>query len=109
MPSFRTGRVVRLLEAMHERGIGIAQKDLQKIFEPYFSTKDAGLGLGLALPYLLVAAFPALAARLCSTWTVTLQVHALRTLARAGLRLLGAFGTAAWAALRAGADLSSAR
>jgi hypothetical protein len=32
-----------------DSGAGIPAADLEKIFEPYFTTKDAGIGLGLAI------------------------------------------------------------
>ena len=32
-----------------DTGIGIHRDDLSKVFEPYFSTKQAGFGLGLAV------------------------------------------------------------
>jgi signal transduction histidine kinase len=32
-----------------DTGYGIASEDLAKVFEPYFTTKEVGIGLGLAL------------------------------------------------------------
>lgn len=32
-----------------DQGIGIKDEDLSKIFQPYFTTKEAGIGLGLAI------------------------------------------------------------
>lgn len=33
----------------NDQGTGISQEDLSKIFQPYFTTKDVGIGLGLAI------------------------------------------------------------
>lgn len=38
-----------------DQGIGIDQKDLNQIFDPYFTTKDSGSGLGLAIIYSIVS------------------------------------------------------
>lgn len=32
-----------------DHGVGIAPQDLEKVFQPYFTTKEAGIGLGLAI------------------------------------------------------------
>jgi hypothetical protein len=32
-----------------DRGVGIREEDIAKIFQPYFTTKEAGIGLGLAI------------------------------------------------------------
>jgi len=40
-----TGQAVQVRDS----GLGIAPNDLEHIFDPYFSTKDTGIGLGLAV------------------------------------------------------------
>jgi signal transduction histidine kinase len=32
-----------------DQGSGISPEDISKIFQPYFTTKDVGIGLGLAI------------------------------------------------------------
>ena len=46
------GRFVRIW--VHDRGVGIPAEHLRKIFDPYFSTKETGRGLGLATSYSIV-------------------------------------------------------
>ena len=46
-PSPEAGRM--LCVTISDTGGGIAGTDLGRIFEPYFSTRDAGVGLGLAI------------------------------------------------------------
>jgi two-component system, LuxR family, sensor kinase FixL len=35
--------------AIHDRGAGIAGDDLERIFQPFVTTKTQGLGMGLAI------------------------------------------------------------
>ncbi|MFZ2446743.1 MAG: PAS domain S-box protein [Syntrophobacteraceae bacterium] len=46
------GRYVKITLA--DQGIGIAEEHLAKIFDPYFSTKQKGSGLGLATVYSII-------------------------------------------------------
>jgi PAS domain S-box-containing protein len=46
------GHYVRL--EFHDQGCGIAKEHLVKIFDPYYSTKAGGTGLGLAAAYSIV-------------------------------------------------------
>jgi two-component system sensor kinase FixL len=39
-----------------DRGTGIAAQDLERVFEPYFTTKSQGLGLGLSVCRRIIAA-----------------------------------------------------
>lgn len=48
----KDGRYVKI--TVTDQGIGIPQKHLQKIFEPYFTTKQKGSGLGLAVAYSII-------------------------------------------------------
>lgn len=46
------GRYVRI--AVKDHGVGIPEEHLQKIFDPYFTTKQKGTGLGLFTCYAIV-------------------------------------------------------
>jgi len=48
----RAGRWVRF--AIQDNGVGIPEQYLKKIFDPYFTTKPTGSGLGLAAAYSVV-------------------------------------------------------
>jgi len=48
----RSGRYVRI--AVEDSGIGIAEEIRQQIFDPYFTTKPYGNGLGLSTTYSIV-------------------------------------------------------
>ncbi len=50
--SLNDRRYVRL--TVKDSGVGILEKNLQKIFDPYFTTKDKGNGLGLATAYSII-------------------------------------------------------
>ncbi len=46
------GRYIKI--AVEDNGTGISQEHLQRIFDPYFTTKQEGSGLGLATAYSIV-------------------------------------------------------
>jgi nitrogen-specific signal transduction histidine kinase/CheY-like chemotaxis protein len=48
------GRYVKI--SITDEGVGISQEHLQRIFDPYFTTKQKGSGLGLATAYSIVKA-----------------------------------------------------
>jgi|GEM_PF-1630630 len=39
-----------------DTGVGISQEDIDRLFEPYFTTKPGGAGLGLAISYRMIEA-----------------------------------------------------
>lgn len=39
---------------VEDKGIGIPEENLSKVFEPYFSTKETGTGLGLAIVHKII-------------------------------------------------------
>jgi len=48
----KEGKYVRIV--IQDQGIGILKKHISKVFDPYFSTKQEGSGLGLAVTYSIV-------------------------------------------------------
>jgi signal transduction histidine kinase len=60
MPQGGTLRIATLRKAsmlvltVSDTGVGIPEENLAKIFEPYFTTREFGAGLGLTLVYKIV-------------------------------------------------------
>ncbi len=52
MPPLPPGQYIHL--SFHDQGSGIAKENLSKIFDPYFSNKKTGSGLGLAVAYSII-------------------------------------------------------
>lgn len=52
LPSLPPGKYVQI--TVTDQGIGIAPKDQCKIFDPYYSSKETGNGLGLAICYSII-------------------------------------------------------
>lgn len=50
--SLKKGRYVKI--SIEDHGIGITKEHLPKIFDPYFTTKQRGSGLGLATSYSII-------------------------------------------------------
>jgi len=50
--AIKKGKYVKL--SIKDRGVGIPEEHLSRIFDPYFSTKQKGSGLGLATTYSIV-------------------------------------------------------
>ncbi len=48
----KNGRYVKI--AIQDHGLGIPKGDVEKIFDPYFTTKQRGSGLGLATSYSII-------------------------------------------------------
>jgi two-component system cell cycle sensor histidine kinase/response regulator CckA len=52
IPSLKDGRYLKI--SIKDQGIGIQEKHLHRIFDPYFTTKHRGSGLGLAVAYSII-------------------------------------------------------
>ncbi len=52
MPPLKEGNFIKL--SIKDHGVGIQKKHIQKIFDPYFTTKEKGNGLGLAITYSII-------------------------------------------------------
>ncbi len=52
-------RAIQLLMEIQDNGVGISEKDLENVFDPFFSTKapGKGTGLGLAVSYMIIEKF----------------------------------------------------
>ena len=52
VPDLPAGEFVKI--AINDEGVGIPEQNLERIFDPYFTTKPKGNGLGLATAYSIV-------------------------------------------------------
>ncbi len=52
VPPLEKGKYVKI--SIEDHGIGIAKEHLSKVFDPYFTTKQNGSGLGLATSYSII-------------------------------------------------------
>lgn len=50
--SLKPGNYVKL--SIKDEGVGMSEKTMQRIFDPYFTTKQLGSGLGLAASYAII-------------------------------------------------------
>ena len=53
LPELKPGKYIQV--TVRDQGAGIAEKYLARIFDPYFSTKQTGRGLGLATVYSIIS------------------------------------------------------
>ena len=51
-PFIKNGKYVKI--TVKDTGVGIQEEHLPKIFDPYFTTKEEGSGLGLATAYSII-------------------------------------------------------
>jgi PAS domain S-box-containing protein len=52
LPGIESGKFVKII--ISDKGIGVPEKHMDKIFDPYFTTKQKGSGLGLATSYSII-------------------------------------------------------
>ncbi len=52
LPGLSSGKYIKV--TVHDEGIGIPESHLDQIFDPYFTTKQTGNGLGLATVYSII-------------------------------------------------------
>jgi PAS domain S-box-containing protein len=52
IPPLKNGRYLKI--SIEDKGIGIQEEHLRRIFDPYFTTKQRGSGLGLAVAYSII-------------------------------------------------------
>ena len=45
-----------ILVAVHDSGPGIDPEHLQRVFDPFYTTKDSGIGMGLSICRSIIAA-----------------------------------------------------
>ncbi len=50
--SLKAGKYIKV--TIEDQGVGIPKERNQKIFDPYFTTKEKGCGLGLAISYSII-------------------------------------------------------
>jgi signal transduction histidine kinase len=65
---------------IHDTGKGIPEKDIIKIFDPFFSTKLQGVGLGLSICYGIIVSHGGTIeveskSKIGSTFTVSLSIE----------------------------------
>ncbi len=53
IPGLPQGKYVKI--TMKDEGVGMAQETVSRIFDPYFTTKQSGQGLGLATAYSIIS------------------------------------------------------